>query len=284
MPTHSDTLLAPLRTGTPMSWLGSMCHEPHQYAVQVVIPHMDTPEPVELAVEMWRAQTLTPYITIIDTGSTTEHRERIAKLQAPDVEIHYIRGHGYQHPSQPVSIAQDVALAVCQQTLQFNTHSDVFPMRRDLLEWYAGQCSESCPVVGYEISPRDHIQNGWLKNNWRGLLGHTATMLHVPKIKQLGISWDYQRAMGSVELDPGNLGDFDTEVGFGLLLRQAGVLPKIVGHDVNRKRQVDEHIDHVRSHSSSKLLDPRYHSGNCTRWMALAMTEARERLAEWGNA
>nr|AKH48434.1 hypothetical protein [uncultured marine virus] len=280
-----DDLTAPSRVdGAAKPWLGTITRKPQEYAVQVVIPHLDTPEPVELAVELWRAQTLRPYITIIDTGSTGEHRERIAALQADDVEIHYLRCHGYQHASQPVSIAQDVALALCQQTLQFNTHSDVFPRRRDLLEWYAGQCSASTPAVGYEISPRDHVRDGWLRRNWQGMLGHTATMIHTPTIKRLGISWDYQRAMDQVELNPDNPGDFDTEVGFGLLLRQAGILPTIVGHDINRKRQVDEHIDHVRSHSSSKLLDPRYHTGNCSRWMALAMSEGRARLDEWSRS
>ena len=86
--------------------------------------------------------------------------------------------------------------------------------------------------------------------------GTQLQVLHAPTIKRLGISWDYQRAMSSVELNQKNLGDFDTEVGFGLLLRQAGVLPKIVGHDVNRERQADENIDHVRSHASKQTSRP----------------------------
>ena len=108
-----------------------------------------TLKPVELAVELWRCQTVRPYITIIDTGSTDEHRNRIAQLQAEDVEIHYIRGHGYLLTPPPASqfqSAQDVALALCQQEYQFNTHSDVFPVRRDLIDWYIGQCSRSCPA------------------------------------------------------------------------------------------------------------------------------------------
>jgi hypothetical protein len=269
-------------TGNSKPWTGTVAKKPHEYSVQVVIPHIDTPEPVELAVELWRAQTVRPYITIIDTGSISPHRERIEALRADDVEVHAIACNGYEHPSQPVSIAQDVALAVCQQEYQFCTHSDVFPMRPDVLEWFVARCSSAAPAVGYEISPRDHVAAGWLQRHWRGLLGHTATMLHAPTIKRRGITWDYQRAMGQVELDASNLSDFDTEVGFGLLLRHAGVLPTIVGHDVNRKRQTDELIDHVRSHSSSSLYDPKYHSGNCSRWMGLAMAEARERLAAWG--
>ena len=281
---QADKLTAPDRvTDSPKPWRGTVAQKPHEYAVQVVIPHLDTPDPVELAVQLWRAQTVRPYITIIDTGSLSPHRERIEALRADDLEVQSIRCNGFEHPSQPVSIAQDVALAVCQQEYQFNTHSDVFPMRRDLLDWYIAQCGPTTPAVGYEISPRDHVADGWLRRNWRGLLGHTATMLHVPTIKRRGISWDYQRAMDQVELNPDNMGDFDTEVGFGLLLRQAGMLPQIVGHDVNRKRQTDELIDHVRSHASSKLLDKRYHTGNCSRWMRSAMQEAQERLAAWGG-
>lgn len=279
---ENDYLLAPARlTERPQPWRGVAAREPREYRVQVVIPHLDTPEPLELAVDMWRAQTVRPFICIIDTGSLWPHLQRVLALEADDVEVHLIRGRGWQHPSQPVSVAQDVALAVCQSEFQFCTHSDVFPMRPDLLEKYLHLCGERAPVVGYEISPRDNVSPGWLQQNWRGLVGHSATMLHVPTIKRHGITWDYQRTFAACpELDPGETSNFDTEVGFGIALHAAGITPVLVGHDVNYRRQVDANIDHVRSHSSSKQYLADYHR-RADAQMRTAMREGRERLQQW---
>lgn len=278
----ADNLIAPARlTPRRQPWRGCAEREPREYRVQVVIPHLDTPEPLELAVEMWRAQTVRPMICIVDTGSLSQHLERVLSLEADDVEVHLIRGRGWQHPSQPVAVAQDVALAVCQSEFQFCTHSDVFPMRRDVLQSWHMFCGKQTPVVGYEISPRDHCQPGWLQQNWRGLVGHTATMLHVPTIKRHGITWDYERTFAAHDtLNRSNASDFDTEVGFGLHLRAAGIEPVIVGHDVNYRRQADQWVDHVRSHASSKVFAPDQHD-RATDDMHAAMAAARERLEAW---
>ena len=280
----NDHLLAPVRgDDIDEAWKGSATRYPWSYRVQVVIPHLDTPEPVELAVDLWRRQTVRPFICVIDLGSLDKHRERLAALQADDVEIHYLRGHGYRHPSEPCSVAQDLALARCQSDHQFNTHSDVFPRRRDLLEWFVNQCTAETPVVGYEISDRDHVK-GLQADVWRGMVGHTATALHVPTIKRHGITWDYERALiDGHGISRTNLSDFDTEIGFNLLCRRAGIVPRIVGTERNGVRTHDENIDHVRSFGSSKQYAPNHH-GKASKWMADAMRDGVYRLREWTAA
>lgn len=286
MNSENDAMIAPQRVGNILRpdqpWRGCSDRNPWSYEVNVVIPHMDTPEPLEVAVEMWRAQTIRPFITIIDTGSLTEHRGRVAALEAEDVEVHWIRGRGWRHSSQVVSVAQDVALATCRNRYQFCTHSDVFPMADHTLEWFRDRCSFHTPLVGYEISPRDHVPPGWLRDNWRGLLGHTATMMHVDTIRRHGITWDFERALACFpeELSRDNPRDFDTEVGFGLHVMAAGITPKIVGHDVNERRQKDGLIDHVRSHASSLVFGSEYHR-KAAAHMQSAIAEARARLAGW---
>ena len=285
MKPDNDHLIAPQRVGNILRpgepWRGSAAKNPWSYEINVVIPHLDTPGPLEVAVELWRAQTVRPFITIIDTGSLSEHHDRINALEADDVEIHWLRGRGWRHSSQLVSVAQDVALATCRSRYQFCTHSDVFPMGVDVLEWFRDRCSAQKPLVGYEISPRDHVPPGWLRDNWRGLLGHTATMMHVDTIRRLGINWDYERALACFpELSRDNPRDFDTEVGFGLHVKAAGIVPTIVGHDVNERRQTDHLIDHVRSHASSKAFASEYHRKAAVH-MAAAIAEARNRLAIW---
>lgn len=278
----TDHFLAPVRGEDDIdeAWKGSGKRYPWSYRVQVVIPHMDTPEPVELAVELWRSQTVRPFICIVDLGSLDCHRERIAALQSDDVEIHYLRGHGYRHPSEPCSVAQDIALARCQQEHQFCTHSDVFPRRRDLLESFIKQCNADAPVVGYEISSRDHVK-GLQADVWPGMVGHTATVLHVPTIKQQGITWDYERALlDGHGISRTNLSDFDTEIGFNLLCRRAGITPVIVGTERNGVRTLDDNIDHIRSFGSSKQYSPNHH-GKASKWMTDGMREAAERLQEW---
>ena len=59
--------VAPLET--PDKWWGDIRHKTSDYRVSITIPHLDTFEMLELAVQMWRKQTVKPYLIIVDTGS-----------------------------------------------------------------------------------------------------------------------------------------------------------------------------------------------------------------------
>lgn len=253
--------------------------KPWEYRVQVVIPHLDTPDILELGVQLWRLQTVRPFICVVDTGSNAENVAKLLSLEADDLEVHFVRSRGQRHLSSLVSVALDVAAANNLQEFQFQTHTDVFPMRRDLLADLLAKCGPDSPVVGYEISPRSHVKGAlsWL---WRGMVGHTCTMLHAPTIRQHGIAWHLERGhedLGLARLPPQNT---DTEVPFNLLLRKLGITPVLVGHDENHTRHTTADFDHFRSYGSSMLYSPGYFR-RCSEWAEAAMKDARERISKW---
>jgi glycosyltransferase involved in cell wall biosynthesis len=264
-------------------WEGELKIKPWEFPVQLVIPSLGSVEALKAAIPLWRMQTLRPYICIVDTGSDFETLEEIESLRADDVEIHYQRGHGYRHASEPVSVALDFASARCQQTYQFHSHCDVFPVARDLIERFVAACGEDEPVVGYEISGRNHCK-GAMSLLWPGMVGHTATCLHYPTIRRLGITWSLDRGYAEYDLNRAEKTDTDTEVPFNLHLRKAGIKPLLLGHDQNYIRDKDNgDFDHCRSHKSSELYSPGYFE-TAQGWIESGIDDAQQRAKDWHNA
>jgi hypothetical protein len=219
---------------------------PWDYPVAVALPHYDTPETLAILLDLLRLQTVRPYVLLIDTGSPVETIRKLERFRAPDCEVHYLRARAYRHPSASVTTALDVAMALCRCDYLFLTHTDVFPRRRDLLEWLLALCHAEQPVVGYEMSPRPGT------NRWRNVVSHTCTMLHMPSLRRVGVSWSFERYWESGEAEPQGEGYPDTEQPFDRCIRQAGIFPYIIGHDTNRERLTDANIDHARSWTGLK--------------------------------
>lgn len=281
-PTHlrgSHSLVAPLGTRDCMPpWAGRAARKPWDYPVTAVIPHLNTLEPLRACVELLRLQTERPYLLIIDTGSPDSVRAALEALRADDLEVHFLRGHAYPHSSEPVAVAQDLAFALCRSEYLFCTHADCFLRRRDYLEWLGSQCDAACPAVGYQMSPRD-----WLTDQWQGMVSHTATLLHMPTMRRLGVTWSMERARAMIPPREVGEGWPDTETGMNLVLREAGVRPRLIGNETNFERHVDENVDHVRSFPGSQLYAPEYYR-QAAEWMEAALQEAWERVVSWGGA
>ena len=258
------------------AWEGVCARKPWQYQVTAVIPHLETPETLPLLLELLALQTVRPYVLLIDTGSSPAVVRTLEAMRRPDVEIHYLRAHGYAHSSAPVTTAMDAAFALCRTPYLFCTHSDVFPRRRDLLEWLLGLCNAEQPVVGYEMSPRPDT------NAWRNVVSHTCTMLHMPEMRRIGATWSFERYWASGEARPQQHGFPDTEQPFDRCIRKAGIFPYHIGHDANNVRTVDENIDHVRSLSGQNLYNAGgdLHRRSRTN-LVQAMKEARARIQAW---
>ena len=262
--------------GRERPWEGALARKPWDYQVTAVIPHLETPETLAVLLELLALQTVRPYVLLIDTGSSAAAVRTLEALRRPDVEIHYLRAHGYRHSSAPVTTAMDVAFALCRTPYLFCTHSDVFPRRRDLLEWLLGLCREDQPVVGYEMSPRPG------GNGWRNVVSHTCTMLHMPTMRRIGATWSFERYWESGEALPLQHGYPDTEQPFDRCLRRAGIYPRLIGHDANHARYVDQNIDHVRSLSGLKLYDAGGELHRLCRWkLDRALGEAQVRIRAW---
>ena len=272
-----ETRVAPFACiGRDRPWEGAAVRKPWDYQATAAIPHLETPETLPLVLELLALQTVRPYVLILDTGSRPSTVRKLEALRSPSVEIHYLRGHAYRHSSAPVTTALDLAHALCRTEYLFHTHSDVFPRRRDLLEWLLGLCRPDQPVVGYEMSPRPDT------NAWRNVVSHTCTMLHMPTIRRIGATWSFERYWESGDAHPQQHGFPDTEQPFDRCLRRAGVFPYLIGHDENHVRSTDANIDHVRSLSGLRLYNRGgdLHQG-CEANLAAAHREAAARIRAW---
>lgn len=273
--------------GTPDIPAGIRTHgralkKPWDYQVTAAVPHLDgtSIEPLIACLEVLRAQTIKPYLLVIDTGSPEHIRRELEALRAEDLEIHYINSHGYRHSSEPVMVALDLAQALCRTKLLFHTHSDCFLRRPDFVESLARVCNADTAAIGYRMSPRD-----WATREWEWMVGHTVLMLYMPTIHRVGATWSYQRAHYAFHYPWKNDkhgGWPDTETGFNCCLREAGIKPVFIGYDRNYERQIDDNIDHCRSFPGSKVTHSEYHE-NAKVWMQAAIKEAEERVNLWNQ-
>lgn len=260
--------------------------KPWDYKVTVAIPVMDASEAVDAIVQCYRAQTEKPFIVLVDTGSTPEELASLQALAGEDVEVHSLRLNGVRHPSDFPAMAMDLAFAVCRTEYLLATHADCFPMSKTCVADTLAQCSKDCPVVGYEITERPH-------SDWRGMVGHTFTMFHMPTMDDIGANWSMRRLVKTVPHPDGKQSEHsinpatspnwpDTELLINYQCRAAGIVPKIIGTEKNASRTSDGTIDHCRSWASATL----YSSGSsyaekATGWLADGIEKARQRAKEW---
>lgn len=265
-------LIAPKQAG----WPGKEEKKPWHYKVTAAIPHLETIEPLKMCVEILRRQTERPYILVIDTGSNKETRDQLELLRAPDLEIHYIAAHGYQHSSEPVTVALDVAQALCKTEFIFHTHSDCFLRRFNFIEDMIRMCSPKNPAIGYRMSPRD-----WITTEWEWMVGHTALVLHTDTINRIGAVWNMRRMWKEYGYPiSAKCGGWpDTETGFNHILRDHGIKPHFIGDDINYKRQIDHNIDHVRSYAGATIYSESHLRASAP-WMLDALADARDRITQ----
>jgi hypothetical protein len=278
------SLVAPLGTrGRPGQFQGRLPQRPWSYRVSVCIPHLETIEPLRLVIELLRLQTVTPYIIVVDTGSSPATCEKLEVMRSEDVEIHYVRSNGYVHPSEPVAVALDLGHAACHTEFLYHTHSDCFVRRRDWLEWLLRRCSAECPCVGYEMSERTGTRE------WVGTPSHTSTMLHMPTMRRIGMSWSMQRWYEHYGVPPATVSAWpDTEAGLRLSLDLAGITPMLIDettcpgaqHERNYTRDCDVNVDHVRSFPSRSVYGT-VAGTDAEKWMHEAMLSGWNRVMTW---
>lgn len=282
----SHTLIVPSPGRDPR---GSIAEKPWHRRVTVVIPNINSADFLERCVALHRLQSIQPYILVIDTGTQDpEQLERIEALRGEDCEIHYLRSHSYSHPSEPVSIAMDLSMALCKTRWMLCTHADALPVDREILEREVANAElDGVPAAGYQLTERPHWRNpdGSKNTDYEWMLGHTWTLLDVPFMKRHGITWDFESGYEEMGWDREDLPNaVDTEVFFNYRLR--GVRksePLIIGTERNYKRNVRPHFDHVRSAPSGELYLPENHGVrmNQKRWKSKALREADKRITEW---
>ena len=279
-PSNTFSLVAPLGTkDAPRLWEGRAAKKPWHYRVTAILPHLNTPEYLVALVDLLRLQSERPYVVVVDTGSSPAVCAELEKMRADDLEVHFIKSNGYVHSSAPVCVALDLGFAVANTESIFLTHCDCFPMRQDALEWLAGQCDADCPIVGWEMSDRS-----WLTDQWKGMVSHTFTMVHAETIRRIGATWNMHRAAEIMRRRKAECvgespvyGWPDTETAFNMVLREHGIVPKLLGPELNYVRQTTDWWDHARSYPSQKL----YGGGDALEYAPVALDDAKRRVAEW---
>jgi hypothetical protein len=280
-------LVAPLGAGNVADkWQGSAAKRPWAYRVSVALPHLDTPDELEACVDLLRLQTERPYLIVVDTGSPPEVCERLERLRSEDLEVHFVRAHGYVHSSAPVTTAMDLAFALCRTPYLLATHTDVFARRRDWVAWMLAHCSEGRPVAGWEMSPRS------ASAKWKGTVSHTSTIFYMPTMRRIGATWSVERWYERNGVPAhATVGWPDTESTMRDCLDGAGIVPLLLGPEGNYRLDlgVASYIgdptvwyEHARSIAGTKA----YCQGTHLRENALvyggkALADARRRAADW---
>lgn len=260
-----------------------------QASVMVAIPHRSTVPLLKAVLPLWRHQTVSPWIMVVDTGSTEKELadldvlvrqgsiNTLIQIEQPDDAVHYCG-----RIAQACEMAQMYAFGKNIEFL-FHTHSDVFPMRRDLLEMYLRICRSDEPVVGYHMSSRDD-RSGALRELWRGMVGHTMTMCHCPTLKKHQILWSRKAAEERFGIKTLLKDSWDTEVTFNKSLREAGIKPLFLGFDTNYEKMVDCNHVHCRSYPSQSLFfSESDYAKKSAQWVADEIQSAAAREWAWSH-
>lgn len=261
-------------------WEGGCSTKPWDYKVTAVVPCINTPETLDICIELLRLQTVKPFIMIIDTGSIEVNLKKLEEFRSEDLEVHVIRLNGTRHPSDYPAMAMDMAFSLCRTEYLFATHADCFLRKRTLLWELIELCKSKSPAVGYELSPRSH-------EDWKGMISHTASMYHMPTMDKIGFGWSLRRLCnryGIVDYkpDPNKPNWPDTEILGNYILRENKIQPYLIGSEGNQCRTLDENIDHFRSYGAAKMYSPEYFL-KVSEWFNLAKKEALERINKWSK-
>lgn len=266
-------------------WKGPFRKKPWSFEVTVSIPVIGGVDAISAIVELYRLQSVRPFIQLIDTGSRSEDFARIEALRAEDVEVHQLRFSGVKHPSDFPAIAMDLAFSSARTPFLLATHADCFPMSKRLVEELLEEC-RSAGVVGYQISPRPH-------SGWEEMVGHTLTMFDMKVIDQINGGWSLRRLVNNFDHPDGIPAGHeinsalspnwpDTEILINCQLKKAGIRPLIIGTELNAQRTLDHRIDHCRSWASANLysLSSDY-AKKSGQWIAEAIRSAKRRADQW---
>lgn len=262
---------------------GKIAKKPWEYACEAWIPVLDTPDTLEIVIQLLRLQTARPYIVLVDTGSTKENFELMEQRfgDCEDIEIHRLRFKGVIHSSDYPAHAMDLAMSVCRTEHLFCTHTDVFLRKQNVLEELILLTDNQRPAVGYQMTPRDHA-------DWEYMVSHTCTMLHIPTMDRISASWSLRRLCNRKELEfitnhpeMGNNWP-DTEILLNYYLWENGFEAKLIGEEKNHERTLDHRIDHCRTLTAARLYSPEAAKIR-QEWVNDAITQAKERIELWSK-
>jgi hypothetical protein len=255
---------------------------PDEGPLTVVLIHKNTPDDLALAVSLYRLQTLQVFISIIDIGSEHAVVRTIEDLRSSDLEIHYLRGHHWEHPADPVAVAMDLAFARNARPYMFVARADAFPRRLSMLKELFTRVNETTPVLGARFTSK---QPSFDDREW--MVSYNGLMLYLPPLRAGKVMWRLQdaRIVGDKPLTRDEDGP-EAENHFNYDLALAGISPIFAtvepdegrspaGHyldfvripgacsgprampplDKGAQEMIDQQLAEVRSEAQKRLLD-----------------------------
>ena len=212
--------------------------------------HYNTPELLQLSLALWLNQTVPCEVWILDTGST----ESIDHWASDNVKIiHIPQCNPKRHTAEVVANACQYAQDNCTTKYLMQTHVDVYPKSRHMLEYWMSLMSEH-PVAGYGMSDRSFFDPS-IKDRWQGVMGHSLTMVDVDVVRANKIDWSLQKGVDKYGL---SINGWDTEVTFGMDLIESGIALRFLGRDKNFKLASDKWHSHCRSYTTAKMHASNY--------------------------
>lgn len=251
--------------------------KPWDFDCEVSMPHLESMDTLPTVIELLRTQTVKPFISIIDCGSSRETCDRLEAMRADDLEIHFHRFNGVRHVSDFPATACDFAFSICRSPKLILMHTDVFLRSIDALETMLDMCCKETPAVGFRMTPREH-------EGWKKAIAHTFAAFHMEQMRRIGATWSLPRACEILRCEhsmTGTLGNMlDTETALSLVLEQHGIKPAFIGSEENWEQTVHPLIRHVRTLTGTRLYCPTKRIAAEQR-LTEAMDEATKNLKDW---
>lgn len=275
------TRWAPVRDGPSgdKAWGGAREVKPWDFDCEVTIPVLDAWDTLPMVIELLRAQSIRPFISIVDCGSIPEQAEWLEALRADDLEIHTLRFNGVRHSSDFPAASLDLAMSICRSEVLVTLHVDVFLRQQTSLQQLVELCGIENPAVGFGMTPRD-------TPGWENALTHSFSAFHMPTMDAIGAGWSLRRAARLAGIEDahrhhGPLGQFmDTETCMALVMQECGMKPLIIATEANFEMTIHPLMRHTRTLVGSRLYCPA-HRVKAEGWLAEALAEGAVNLAEW---
>jgi hypothetical protein len=199
-------------------------------------------------------QTIRPVIIIVDTHSTAKSFDQLQQSFGANDWIRLIALAPYASPhlSSPVAKALDLAQAAVESAFTFFTHDDVILKNPTILKDFMTQMWEhDTDVVGYRMSPRDHVTN-----EWKYMISHTCTLVATQAIREANARWSLEDCIADSRTTNPQPGWPDTETGWNRALTDHAIRPYFIGAETNDPHFEDERLIHRRSLTSHRIHWP----------------------------
>lgn len=216
----------------------------------IIIPTATSSPTLRSVLATHRRQTEPHETIVIDTSANhVQYPDYIADFTTNKAPRYcYIPPKPHAALCSVITEAIDAAIAIATTEWIFLTHDDVWLKRCTFLAELVTQgMFLSKSVIGYEMSPRDHVTT-----EWRGMVSHTATLLHRPTMVSIGARWNLTDATDKTAPAERRPGWPDTETNFGRILKQREIAPHWIGHETNEPHFEDDNLVHRRSLTSHR--------------------------------